>query len=338
MNSNQMTSTSFSKCAVEVVIGLLLVVTPGPGYAQLRLEMRPVETVTLTAEQFLTGDKNGKAATLAGELRIPKPGSDKLPAVILIHGSGGISAQLERWAQEINSVGFATFMVDSFSGRGIVNTVTDQSQLANIAMMIDAYRALGTLAQHPRIDPNRISVMGFSKGAVAAVYSSNQRFQKMYGPPNAQFAAHIGVYTPCNVTYRGDDKLTGKPIRLFHGIADDWVPIEPCRRYVERLKRSGADVTLAEYPGAYHAYDLFFLKEPLKVPQAQTSRNCQLEEGDAGIILNNKTGKPFDYNDACMEKGTTVVYNEAATTATVKAVKEFLVTTFPPAPGAMTKN
>ena len=61
---------------------------------------------------------------------------------------------------------------------------------------------------------------------------------------------------------------------------------------------------------------------------AQTSRNCQLSEGDAGQVLNSKTGEPFSLNDPCMEKGTMVVYNEAATTATTLAVKEFLVATF----------
>jgi len=33
-------------------------------------------------------------------------------------------------------------------------------------MMIDSYRALALLAEHPRIDRKRIAIMGFSKGAV----------------------------------------------------------------------------------------------------------------------------------------------------------------------------
>ena len=113
-----------------------------------------------------------------------------------------------------------TFLLDGFSGRGINNTINDQSHLDSLAMMVDAFRVLDTLAQHSRIDPNGIAVMGFSKGAIAAVYSSNERFRKMYGPPNVQFAAHIGLYTPCDVTYNDDDKVTWKPLHLFHGIAD----------------------------------------------------------------------------------------------------------------------
>ena len=326
MNSDQPIPRLFSGSVVGTLFAILLASVSGPSYAQVRLEIRPVETITLSTQQFLTGEKNGKAAILAGELRIPKPGTDKFPAVVLVHGSGGIGPLLERWMQELNSVNVATFLLDSFSGRGIVNTINDQSQLDTLAMMVDAYRALGTLAQHPRIDSNRIAVMGFSKGAVAAVYSSNKRFRQIYGPSNVEFAAHIGLYTPCNVTYRDDDKVTEKPIRLFHGVADDWVSIEPCRGYVGRLKNAGADVSLTEYPGAHHAFDAYFLKEPMKFAQAQTTRHCLLAEGDAGEILNSKTGKHYDLTDPCVEKGTTVVYNEEATTGTTKAVKEFLTT------------
>jgi dienelactone hydrolase len=330
MHAHRTISTLRSNWIPVAVVSLLLACTPGLGYAQTRFEMLPVETITLSTQQFLMGDQSGKPVTLAGELRIPKPGTDKFPAVILLHSVAGVNPATEKWAQEISSIGVATFMLDSFGARGI-HSLEDAGKLDDLAMMVDAYRALGVLAEHPRIDANRIAVMGFSMGGVAALYSSNERFRKLYGPPNAEFVAHIGLYTPCGVTYRDDDKVTGKPIRLFHGVADDLRPIEWCRRYVERLKKSGVDVALAEYPGAYHAYDFFWRKEPLKVPQASSERNCRLAEGDAGQILNSKTGKPFNNSDPCIEKGATLAaYDEAATVATTKAVKEFLVTTLQP--------
>jgi dienelactone hydrolase len=294
-----------------------------------RIEIHPVESVTLNNQKFLTGDLAGRTVQLAGELRIPKPGTDKLPAVILVHGSGGLGASADRWAQELNTIEVAAFLLDSFTGRGIVSTVNDQSQLDSLAMMVDAFRALALLAEHPRIDAKRIAVMGFSKGAIAAVYSSNARFQRAYGPVNAAFAAHIGLYTPCNIAYRDDDKTTGRPIRLFHGIADDYVSIAPCRAYVERLKAAGADVTLTEYPGAYHAYDNFNLTAPVKFPQGQTTRNCWIKEGDNGQLLNAKTNQPYALDsDPCVERGPQVAYNAAAHQATVKAVKAFLIERF----------
>ena len=197
-------------------------------------------------------------------------------------------------------------------------------------MMIDAYRALAVLAQNSRIDPQRIAIMGFSKGGIAAVYSGAERFRKMYAPSGLDFVAHIGMYISCTTKYREDEKFTAAPIRLFHGTADDWTPVEPCRDYVARLKEAGADAKLTEFPGAPHAYDTIARKnlEPLTFPRAQTTRNCSLVEGDNGIILNSKTRKPFTWNDECVQRGTHIGYNEAATVATVKAVKEFLTAVF----------
>jgi dienelactone hydrolase len=235
---------------------------------------------------------------------------------------------VDAWAKEINSLGIAAFILDTFSGRGIASTVADQSQLDSLAMMIDAYRALSLLARHPRIDPERIAVMGFSKGAVPAIYSSNERFRSLYGPAKLGFAAHIGLYTPCNVQYRDDNKVTDAPIRFFHGIADDYVSIAACREYVERLKGAGANVALTEYPDAFHAYDNTTLPEPIALPQAQTTRGCLLREGDNGQVLNTKTGALYTLNDPCVEHGPHVGFNQAAYQATVKAVREFLTMTF----------
>jgi dienelactone hydrolase len=293
-----------------------------------RLEIHGFSSVTVSNQQFLTGDRYGKPVIIGGELRLPRGTAQNYSAVILIHGSGGISAATDRWAQELNAVGVAAFILDSFTGRGIVNTNTDQSQLDSIAMTHDAFGALNKLAAHPRIDASRIAVMGFSKGAVPAVYSSSIRFRTAYAPSNAEFAAHIGLYTPCNVTYKQDDKVGNQPLRLFHGIADDYVSIEPCRTYVRRLKDAGADVSLTEYAGAYHAYDNFTLAASVSLPDAQTTRNCLIAEGDNGLLLNSKTGQAYSLSDACVEKGPHIGYNEAAHKGTVEAVKQFLATRF----------
>lgn len=311
-----------------VVVAVFIATAAGVGHAQSRIEIHPIESVTLTSQQVLLGDKNGRPALLAGELRLPTAATGKLPAVILVHGSGGLSTGYARWAEELNSIGVATLLLDSFTGRGITNTIEDQSSLANLAMMVDAYRALDVLARHPRIDPKRIAVMGFSKGGVAAVYSSNERFRQMYAPAGIQFAAHIGMYTSCSTRYRDDDKVTGKPIRMFHGTADDWTLASACHAYVERLRKASADAILVEYPGAMHAYDSIAYKTPLEFKKAQTTRNCDLVEGENGLILNSKTRKAFDWNDECIERGTHIGYNEAAAVATTKAVKEFLTSVF----------
>jgi len=309
--------SKISKCAVAMA--LVCMVAMGTARAQ-SVELIPFETVTVATQQFLTGGKDGKPVTIAGELRIPKSGSGKVAAVVLMEGAGGITASLEKWAETINRLAIASFVPDSYTGR----SVTDTSKLDILAPMMDAYRALGILAAHPHIDPRRIAVMGISKGSMAALYSSNARFRDMYGPPGIEFAAHVALFAPCVRTYRDDGKVTGKPIRMFHGIADDVFSIEPCREYVTRLKANGVDVQLTEFPDAYHSFDAFVLTTPLISAQAMSTRNCRLDEGDNGQLLNRATGKPFAPADACVERGNTYAYNEAAATATTATVKAFL--------------
>jgi dienelactone hydrolase len=110
-----------------------------------------VQTVTLSTADFLLGKIDGKPTTIAGELRIPKPGTDRLPVVVIVHGSGGIGFNHGMWAGELNKAGFATFIFDSFTGRGITNTIADQAQLSSLTMMNDAFAALAVLTKHPRI-------------------------------------------------------------------------------------------------------------------------------------------------------------------------------------------
>src|SRR5437867_1298026 len=106
----------------------LMLAAPIATKAQIaRTEIHSFQSATVTDQEFLTG-REGKPVTIAGELRLPRGGTDRLPVVILLHGSGGISGYITDWEQDLNSFGLATFLVDSFTARGIVNTNYDQSQ------------------------------------------------------------------------------------------------------------------------------------------------------------------------------------------------------------------
>lgn len=293
-----------------------------------RIELHPLPTITLTDKEFLTGVRDGKPDLIAAELRIPKPGTEPLPAVVFAHGSGGVGAIVDRWSQELNSIGVATLIVDSFTGRGITSVSDDQGQLGTLAMIVDAYRALELLAKHPRIDPSRIGLMGFSRGGRVALYASLRRFQQMHGTPGVEFAIYLPFYAPCNVRYLEDESISAKPLRLFHGTADDWVLVAPCREYVASLRAKSVDIRLTEYEGAYHAFDNPLLTKKTFLPKAQTTRNCALSEGPDGEIANTKTGRKFTFEDPCVERGTTMTYDSAAHAAAIADVKAVLTATF----------
>lgn len=295
-----------------------------------RVEMHTFQSTTVTDQEFLAGKRGGKPVTLAGELRIPKQGTDRLPAVVLIHGSGGIGGNVDDWVQWFNTVGVATFVFDGFTARGIASTINDQAQLGRLAMIIDAYRALDLIVKHPRIDPERIAIMGFSRGGQAALYSSLKRFQRMYGSSGAAFAAYIAFYPECSTNYLGDDDVADKPIRIFHGSADDYNPVAPCRSYVERLRKEGKDVQLTEYAGAQHVFDGATLKTPVKLVEAQTTRRCRLDEVADGRIIDGETKQTFTYDDPCVERGTTIGYNAQAHGEAQKALRELVATVLKP--------
>lgn len=315
---------------VPLLAGLLVGGLLVGAQAQLaRTEIHPLPSLTLDDEQLLTGAREqGEPVVLAAELHLPAGGGERLPTVVLIHGSGGIGANIEAWARELHGLGVATLIVDSFSGRGIVSTVNDQTQLGRLAMIVDAYAALGKLAAHPRVDPARIALMGFSRGGQAVLYASLKRLQRLHAPAEARFAAYMPFYAACSTRYAGDTEVADAPIRLFHGDADDYNPAAACRAYVERLRDAGKDVEMVEYPGAHHAFDSASFRAPLTLPDAPTTRNCRLEEDEAGRIIDADTGEAFTYDDACVEFGPTVAYDAGAHQASVAAVKEFLSAIF----------
>src|SRR5260221_4416522 len=118
----------------QTIAFALAALLPFPASAQaplaLRLEMRAVDSVTLSGGQFLTGEeKGGKKVTLGGELRIPGPPGTKVPAVILVHGSGGISGATDALARELKAIGAPPLILDTFSGPCTGLTLGDPSQL-----------------------------------------------------------------------------------------------------------------------------------------------------------------------------------------------------------------
>jgi dienelactone hydrolase len=292
-----------------------------------RTEYIPIETLTLSDQQFLTGDKHGKPVTIAGQLRLAQ-GTGQLPLVILVHGSGGVGTNNESWERYFNQMGISTFALDGFTGRGIVSAQADQSQLGRLNMILDVYRSLGLLAKHPGVDPKRIALMGFSRGGQIALYASLKRFQNLWNESGVDIAAYIPLYAQCYASYIDDTEASG-PIRLFHGVSDDYNPIEPCRSYVERLRQANKDVRLTEYPDTWHVFDSpTFSTTPTVLPAAQTVRNCVIKEDRLGQVINATTNEPFNWQDACVERGVHVAANPVALKATQDAVRVLVKTVF----------
>jgi dienelactone hydrolase len=139
------------------------------------------------------------------------------------------------------------------------------------ADIADAYAALRLLATDPRIDKGRIAVMGFSRGGVAALYSSLEPFRQAATVGNLRFAAHIAFYPSCGISY-DSAHVDGSPVLMLVGGKDNYTPAAPCIAYADTLRSKGAQVTLKEYPDAWHGFDR---PTPLhSIPLATSAREC----------------------------------------------------------------
>jgi dienelactone hydrolase len=293
-----------------------------------RTELHTIDTLTLSDAQFLKGDPNGKATTLTGELRIAT-GSGRLPLVMLQHGSGGMAANIEMWTREFNAMGISTFALDGFTGRGLTGVNTNQALLGRLNFILDNYRALEVLAKHPRVDPQRIVLMGFSRGGQATLYASLKRFNAIWNKSGTEFAGYIPFYPDCATTFVSDVDVADHPIRIFGGAQDDYNPIVLCRSYFERLHTAGKDVELTVYPTASHAFDNpLGPVPPAEVAGGQTVRHCSIREEPEGLLINASTREPFSYKDPCVELNPHVGYDAAATEAAEKSVKDILSAVF----------
>jgi len=308
------------------VLGVLLFTTAAEAQFS-RQEVHSFQSADTSATDFLAGRK-GVPLTLAGYLRVPKA-SGKQPTVVLLHGAGGVGASnapVGEWSRVFNEAGYAVFIVDSWSGRGLQSISTETLRVSTMSRIYDLVGALEVLAKNPLTDSSKIAVMGFSHGGHAALYSSLERFGKLFSS-DVRFAAHVSVYGPCNTTFHEDEAVT-KPVLMLHGAADDWVPAAPCREYASRLTKAGKNVRYVEYPEAHHVFDGPAAAQVTKIAQGLTGRRCRLAESDGGVVVNLETKQPYGPSDPCLERGATVHYNEAAMKKAHVEVLAFLKNVF----------
>ena len=261
----------------------------------LEFESIPV----ITVKDFLNGKVPEKARTVWGTLNFPANAPDKnVPVVVVLHGGGGIHDGEERWLSIFNSMGLATFMVDSnWPRRKCKKTFKKAIPNCNdvhrgITRIVDARRALELLSKHPRIDPARIGCIGSSLGGVGCLYQSVKRFQKMWGAPGLEFAASVPMYPVCNFKYVDGDIMSDEPIHIHIGDLDQYGSAESCVKYVERLHLKGKDITITVYPGVHHGFD-----EKIPGPKGpQTTfkqkgrffSKCNFEENTDSSVLNEE--------------------------------------------------
>lgn len=340
---------------MKLLFGLLSVATICSAYAQSdsladgrsgRIEFQSITPPDRW--QFVRKNLDStKQVTVFGELLMPKKATGKVPAVLISHDSGGVTAKLyDVWAKELNNAGIAVFIVDSFKPRGIGTTTNDQGQVDVSVNVADALYGLKLLATHPQIDAKRIFHMGGSRGGTAVFETYWDMVRRAVITDDLKFAGHIPLYQGnCNTRFRFDRGNTNNaPMLALMGASDDGTPADACVAYYTELHRAGANIKWKVYPDTYHGFDGTAAKTYL--PQGVTAKNCSIEVfitdvrgGGLGDAKDYKTGAPIngfgEWNKAfatCNGRGYTVAANPSARDQAVKDVLAFISSVNPNTP------
>ncbi len=279
------------------------------------------------------------AVTVQAQLALPAnlPAGSRVPAVVLVHGSGGVYPELIGfWARRFNEQGIAAMVVDVFGSRGVTNTSEDQSQVPFAADTADAFAALGMLASHPRIDPQRIAVMGFSRGGITAVRSGVQRIIGGSAPAGQRFAAHVALYSGgCTGILSVSAKpgvFSPSPMLFVHGDADDYTYASDCRAYSQRIAAAGTPAEFVSIPGARHKFDV---DDGRRVDLRWVTKNkegCPTEFDVVSMTMRDRrTGEALAADKAqalsrelCADKGATMEGDRKSRDLAATAVLDFL--------------
>jgi dienelactone hydrolase len=199
-------------------------------------------------------------------------GEGPFPAVVQMHGCGGLQPFQFSYAQAAHDAGFVVLVVDSCSPRGIGRlaatlTVCTGLQLPGDERAADLFVALHWLRAQPFVDSTRMAAAGWSHGgwavmdALAMPLAEARRETGLADLQDAALdglAAAIAVYPYAGLRARTAKAGWAGRRPLTYGLLaekDQVVGVANAQRAFARLKADGVSVETLTLAGARHAFD-----------------------------------------------------------------------------------
>ena len=173
------------------------------------------------------------------------------PGVVIIHGGWGYSDNVRAQAERLAESGYVGFAVDMY-GMGPVETHLEDDRgmrrLLNENPLLRATRfnlAVERLRQHPRVDPERISAIGYCWGGEVILEMARA---------GASFDALITFAGILSTDHPAPAGYVVPRILVLHGDSDPYAPREQVEAFRQEMTAAGADFEIVVYPDVAHAF------------------------------------------------------------------------------------
>ena len=204
--------------------------------------------------QVISESGEMRKTTVDGKLFLPPNRNPPYPLVIVAPGSLGVAPSHIQHAETINSLGAATFILDSFGARQVISTVADQTQFSFAASAYDLLATLKVLSDWTEIDSGRIGAQGHSRGGSAVMTASMRRFADPIVGPETGFAGVLAAY-PWSGHQFLDPRIGRTQIRVLMGDADEWCSVAQVQGHCQAIRLTGGGATIRVFHAAQHSFD-----------------------------------------------------------------------------------
>lgn len=208
------------------------------------------------------------------QMLLLKPeGQGPFPAAVLGHQCGGLvfsktqpqaaNWSMLEWAKRYQQAGYVALLVDFMGPRGAQQVCQGPQNGVTLGRSTqDFFQAAAHLRKFNFVLPDQIALVGYSQGALLALFVNSQSFRQAFGHSRG-FDDYVSYYPPCRILSLGPNRIPidvvqkdiEKPHLFVLAGADNETPASDCEALVTPLKTAGKPVQLHTYPSETHCFD-----------------------------------------------------------------------------------